>query len=90
MTSRAWHAWTDCSEPLDDRCARGLGIIRYAYEGGNVLFGHHGGLPGFTTLALRSTTGRTIVLYRNGFDMHGVLTSDTPFVRAAVASEGRQ
>jgi D-alanyl-D-alanine carboxypeptidase len=75
---------TDCSEPLDDRCARGLGIVRYAYEDGNVLFGDHGGLPGFTTLALRSTTGRTFVLYQNGFDMHRVLTSDNPFVKEAV------
>ena len=29
--------------------------------------------------------GRTIVLCQNGIDLHDVLTSDTPFVAAALA-----
>jgi len=40
----------DCAEPLDERSARGLGIVRRSYDNGRVLYGHHGGIPGFTTL----------------------------------------
>jgi len=74
---------TDCTERLDARCTRGLGIVQYTYEGHADFFGHHGGIPGYTTLALRSAAGRGIVLYQNGFDMHDVLTSETPFIDAA-------
>jgi D-alanyl-D-alanine carboxypeptidase len=42
-------------------------------------------VPGYTTVALRTAGGRTIVLCQNGIDLHDVLTSDTPFVTAALA-----
>ena len=77
---------TDCSQYLDERCSRGLGIVRYDLGDGNVAFGHHGGVPGFTTVALRTVTGRSIVLYQNGLDAHDILTSETPFIRAALAA----
>ncbi|MEJ7724211.1 MAG: hypothetical protein WKF64_07895 [Ilumatobacteraceae bacterium] len=77
---------TDCSQYLDERCSRGLGIVRYDFGDGNVAFGHHGGVPGFTTVALRTVAGRSIVLYQNGLDAHDILTSETPFIRAALAA----
>jgi D-alanyl-D-alanine carboxypeptidase len=73
------------TEPLDPGIWRGLGLVRYERPDGTVAFGHHGGVPGYTTLALRSTTGRTVVLAQNGIDLHDVLTSDNPFVDAAIA-----
>jgi D-alanyl-D-alanine carboxypeptidase len=73
------------SEPLDEGRWRGLGLVRYERSDGTVAFGHHGGVPGYTTVALRTAGGRTIVLCQNGIDLHDVLTSDAPFVAAALA-----
>jgi D-alanyl-D-alanine carboxypeptidase len=73
------------TEPLADGIWRGFGLVRYERPDGTVAFGHHGGVPGYTTLALRSTAGRTVVLAQNGIDLHDVLTSDNPFVDAAFA-----
>jgi D-alanyl-D-alanine carboxypeptidase len=73
------------SEPLDEGRWRGLGLVRYERPDGTVAFGHHGGVPGYTTVVLRTAGGRTIVLCQNGIDLHDVLTSDTPFVAAALA-----
>ena len=73
------------TEPLDENHWRGFGLVRYERPDGTVAFGHHGGVPGYTTVALRTTRGRTIVLCQNGIDLHDVLTSDTPFVAAALA-----
>jgi hypothetical protein len=36
-------------------------------------------------MALRSTGGRAVVLCQNGIDLHDILTSDNPFVDAALA-----
>jgi D-alanyl-D-alanine carboxypeptidase len=77
-------AMTARTEPLDERTWRGLGLVRYERDG-TVAFGHHGGVPGYTTIALRTTGGRAIVLCQNGTDLHDILTSDTPFVAAALA-----
>jgi D-alanyl-D-alanine carboxypeptidase len=73
------------TEPLEDGIWRGLGLVRYERPDGTVAFGHHGGVPGYTTIALRTTGGRTVVLAQNGIDLHDVLTSDNPFVAAALA-----
>jgi CubicO group peptidase (beta-lactamase class C family) len=48
------------------------------------------GLPDYawamhTTVVLRTAADRTVVLCQNGIDLHDVLTSDTPFVAAALA-----
>ena len=72
------------TEPLDEGHWRGFGLVRYERPDGTVAFGHHGGVPGYTSVALRTTGGRTIVLCQNGIDLHDVLTSDTPFVAAAL------
>jgi D-alanyl-D-alanine carboxypeptidase len=73
------------TEPLDEGRWRGLGLVRYEYPDGTVAFGHHGGVPGYTTVVLRTAAGRTVALCQNGIDLHDVLTSDTPFVAAALA-----
>ena len=73
------------TEPLEDGIWRGLGLVRYERPDGTVAFGHHGGVPGYTTLALRSAAGRTVVLAQNGIDLDDVLASDNPFVDAALA-----
>ena len=42
-------------------------------------------MPGYTCVAMRTESGRSIVLWQNGIDMHNPLTSDDPFVQAALA-----
>lgn len=76
---------TDGREPIDARTSRGVGLVRYDYDGA-VAFGHTGGTPGFSTVALRTTTGRCAVLYQNGLDAHDQLSSRCPFITAAVAA----
>jgi D-alanyl-D-alanine carboxypeptidase len=73
-------------EDLGPGRQRGLGFVRYEYADGTVAFGHHGGVPGYTTLVLRTTGGRCVVLAQNGTDLPDILTSDTPFVAAALTS----
>jgi D-alanyl-D-alanine carboxypeptidase len=73
------------TEPLADGIWRGCGLVRYERPDGTVAFGHHGGVPGWTTMALRTTARGTVVLAQNGIDLHDVLTSENPFVAAALA-----
>jgi D-alanyl-D-alanine carboxypeptidase len=77
---------TDCREVVDEHRRRGLGIVRYEFGTGPVAYGHTGGMPGFCTVAMRTTAGRCVVLWQNGFDAHDQLSSDTPFVRAALSA----
>lgn len=77
-------AMTARTEALDEGIWRGLGLVRYERDG-TVAFGHHGGVPGYTTIALRTAGGRAVVLCQNGTDLHDILTSDTPFVTTALA-----
>jgi D-alanyl-D-alanine carboxypeptidase len=42
-------------------------------------------MPGYTCVAMRTKSGRSIVLWQNGIDMHNLLASDDPFVQAALA-----
>jgi D-alanyl-D-alanine carboxypeptidase len=72
-------------EPLDEHRSRGLGIVRFDFGTGNVAYGHHGGAPGYTTVAARTESGRCVVVWQNGIDLHNPLSSDTVFVRAALA-----
>jgi len=76
---------THATERLGDHYSRGLGIVRYDFGTGNVAYGHHGGSPGFTCVAMRTESGRSIVLWQNGIDMHNLLTEDNPFIQAALA-----
>ena len=76
---------TEPTERLDEHRGRGLGVVRFDFGTGNVAYGHHGGVPGYTTLAARTESGRCVVVWQNGIDLHDPLTSDTPFVRAALA-----
>jgi hypothetical protein len=64
----------------------GLVLVRYERPDGTVAYGHHGGVPGYTTMALRTTGGRAIVLCQNGIDLHDILTSQSPFFDAALAA----
>jgi D-alanyl-D-alanine carboxypeptidase len=76
---------TDCTQPLDDHRSRGLGIVRYESGAGTVAFGHAGGMPGYSTIAMRTLAGRCVILWQNGFDVHDPLTYDTPFIHAALS-----
>jgi D-alanyl-D-alanine carboxypeptidase len=53
---------------IDDRHGYGLGLYRFRFDDGTTGFGHHGAIPGYTSLVVRIDTGRTVVLYRNSFD----------------------
>lgn len=70
---------TDCSEVLDDQWSRGIGLVRFAGA-----YGHTGGVPGYTTIAWRTDSGRTIVLCQNGIDLNNMLGSENPFVLEAL------
>jgi D-alanyl-D-alanine carboxypeptidase len=72
------------TEPLADGLWRGLGLVRHDRPDGTVAFRHHGGVPGYTTMATRTGGGRTVVLAQNGIDLHDLLTFDNPFVDAAL------
>jgi D-alanyl-D-alanine carboxypeptidase len=76
---------TQATEHIDDHRRRGVGMVRYDFGTGNVAYGHHGGMPGYTCVAMRTESGRGIVLWQNGIDMHNLLSSDDPFVQAALA-----
>ena len=76
---------TEPTERLDEYRSRGLGIVRFDFGTGSVAYGHHGGVPGYTTLAARTESGRCVVVWQNGIDLHDPMTSDTPFVQAALA-----
>jgi D-alanyl-D-alanine carboxypeptidase len=73
------------TEQIDEHYSRGMGIGRYDFGTGDIAYGHHGGMPGYTGVALRTESGRGIVLWQNGIDMHNLLSSGTPFVQAALA-----
>lgn len=76
---------TDGAERLDEHRARGIGLVRWDFGTGTIAYGHHGGMPGFTSVAARTESGRCVVLWQNGINMHDPLSSDTPFVQAALA-----
>lgn len=79
---------TDCSEDFGDGWSRGIGLMRFEIEPGKVAYGHSGGVPGYTTIAWRTTAGRTIVLCQNGIDMNNMLTTDNaPFVMEALRGQ---
>ncbi len=73
-------------QPVDATRGYGCGLHRYTWPDGRHLYGHRGAVPGFTSAALRSTTGRTLVLYRNCLDLtSSELPIDSPLTRAAFA-----
>lgn len=72
------------TEQLDTHRSRGLGMVRLDFGTGNVAYGHQGGSPGYSTFAARTESGRCVVLWQNGIDMHGPLSSDTAFIQAAL------
>jgi D-alanyl-D-alanine carboxypeptidase len=76
---------TDFTERIDARRARGRGLVRYDLHGVPA-YGHQGGVPGFTTVALRTAAGRCVVLYENAYDASNPLPYRTPFILAAVGS----
>lgn len=72
------------TQQLDRHRSRGLGVVRFDFGTGNVAYGHQGGMPGYTTVAARTESGRCVVLWQNGMDLHAPLSSDTAFVQAAL------
>jgi len=42
-------------------------------------------VPGYTTVAARTESGRCVVLWQNGMDLHNPLSTKAPFVQAALA-----
>jgi D-alanyl-D-alanine carboxypeptidase len=71
-------------QPVDATRGYGYGLHCYTLPDGRQLHGHLGAVPGFTSATLRSTTGRTLVLYRNCLDLTGgELPIDSPLIRAA-------
>lgn len=73
-------------QPVDQERAYGCGLYRYLLPGGRALYGHRGTVIGFSCLAVRSPSGRNLVLYRNCLDMEtGPLLLDAPIVQAAFA-----
>jgi D-alanyl-D-alanine carboxypeptidase len=76
---------TEPTQQLDEYRSRGFGVVRFDFATGNVAHGHHGGVPGYTTAAARTESGRCVVVWQNGIDLHNPLSSDTPFIRAALA-----
>jgi D-alanyl-D-alanine carboxypeptidase len=77
---------TDCAQVVDEYRSRGLGIVRFDFGAGDVAFGHTGGAPGYSTIALRTTAGRCVVLWQNGIDVYDMLSTDAPFIRAALSA----
>jgi len=73
------------TQRLDEYRSRGLGVVRCDLARGTVAYVHQGGMPGFTTVAARTESGRCVVVWQNGIDMHDPLSSDAPFVQAALA-----
>ncbi|HWG28057.1 serine hydrolase domain-containing protein [Actinospica sp.] len=72
------------TQRLDVHRSRGLGVVRLDFGTGNVAYGHQGGMPGYTTVAARTESGRCVVLWQNGMDLHNPLSSGTPFFQAAL------
>jgi hypothetical protein len=70
---------------LDEHRQRGCGIVRFDFGTGNIAYGHQGGMPGYTCVAVRTEGGRAAVVWQNGADMHDPLSSDAAFVQAALA-----
>jgi D-alanyl-D-alanine carboxypeptidase len=77
---------TDCGEVIDEYRSRGLGVVRFDFGVGDVAFGHTGGAPGYSTIALRTAAGRCVVLWQNGIDVYDMLSTDAPFIRAALSA----
>lgn len=77
---------TDCTQPIDEHRSRGAGIVRFDFGTGHIAYGHHGGMPGYTSVAARTESGRAVVLWQNGIEMYNPLTSDTRFVQSALAA----
>jgi D-alanyl-D-alanine carboxypeptidase len=74
---------TDGAEVYDEQMSRGIGLVRYDFGTGTIAYGHHGGVPGYTTIAMH-TGNRAIVLCQNGIDVNRTLTSDAPFIQEAL------
>jgi D-alanyl-D-alanine carboxypeptidase len=70
--------------PMDQGRGYGFGLCRIRFDDGAMGFGHHGAVPGYTSLIARIDSGRTVVLYRNSFDKTLPLSWDNPVMAAAL------
>lgn len=72
------------TQQLDEHRSRGLGAVRFQFAAGSVAYGHTGGGTWLRHGGGRTESGRCVVLWQNGMDLHNPLSSDTPFVRATL------
>jgi D-alanyl-D-alanine carboxypeptidase len=84
LDKAAWQAMAD-TEPTGERRGYGMGLMRVELPGGEAAYGHTGGAPGFNCVALRSESGRAVVMYRNAMDLTNPLPVHLPFVFEALA-----
>jgi D-alanyl-D-alanine carboxypeptidase len=87
LDKAAWQAMAD-TEPTGERRGYGMGLMRVELPGGEAAYGHTGGAPGFNCVALRSESGRAVVMYRNAMDLTNPLPVHLPFVFEALAPAG--
>ncbi|MGP4113177.1 serine hydrolase domain-containing protein [Streptomyces sp. 4N509B] len=86
LDKAAWEAMADTTS-TGERRGYGMGLMRVDLPGGEVAYGHTGGgAPGFDCVALRSESGRAVVLYRNAMDLTNPLPLHLPFVFEAMYS----
>ncbi|MEO3755116.1 serine hydrolase domain-containing protein [Streptomyces sp. B6B3] len=85
LDESSWRAMSD-THPTGDRRGYGMGLMRLELPRGHHAYGHTGATAGFNCVALRTDTGRTVVLYRNALDLTNPLPLHTPFVMEALTS----
>jgi D-alanyl-D-alanine carboxypeptidase len=84
LDKACWDAMADV-EPTGERRGYGMGLMRVELPGGEHAYGHTGAAAGFNCVALRSESGRAVVLYRNAMDLTNPLPLHLPFVLEALA-----
>nr|WP_275941464.1 serine hydrolase domain-containing protein [Planosporangium mesophilum] len=70
---------------LDPERGYGYGLYRIRFDTGATGYGHHGAVPGYTSLVVRIDNGRTVVLYRNSFDKTRPMWWNNPVFAAALS-----
>lgn len=83
LDKASWQAMAD-AVATGERRGYGMGLMRVELPGGDAAYGHTGNAAGFNCVALRSESGRAVVLYRNAMDLTNPLPLHLPFVFEAL------